>query len=281
MARSRRQAATKVSFFAFQDIITSVSGILIIIVLLMILMVDDAPPGDDQGSPHAGSVKKLAGVKEAIEKVREGITDFQNVLKGIITAPQADKIQVEIKTIESEIAKLTAVVKEKNINLDFFVMPPSDQAGDFADADAKSQEVEKELAGKTDERDKLLQTMKDMEEKLSRAKNDVFITVGSRSDSKVPVIVVVSGTGAEVFSMGKNEPEAKHEAASAPAAIKQLLGTLDPAAKYVLFYVKPSGVELFGQLRDEVVKTQFSVGYDAMAENSTPKFGPSAAVPPP
>jgi hypothetical protein len=277
MARSRRRSGARVSFFAFQDIITSVSGILIIIVLLMVLMVEEAPPGEGKGSPHAGSAQRLAGVTAALDQIREDIKKFQAVLKGLITAPRPEEIQKEIKLLEEEIAKLEAQVKEKNIHVDFHVMPPSEQAGELADAKAINQAIDKELAGKTDERDKLLDLKRELEADISKARNNVFITAGNPDDNKTPAILIVSGKGLEQFSIGKNEPEASHDAAATPAAFKQLLGALDPAGKYVLFYIKPSGIQLFGQLLEEVRKTQFAVGYDALAENATPKFGPPAA----
>ncbi len=276
MARSTRQAAAKVSFFAFQDIITSVSGILIIMVILMVLMVEDGPPAPDKGNPNAGSIKKLAGVLDDIKKIRIETANLNNVLKGLLTSPKAEEIQKEIKILEAEIARLVAVATQRNLTADFSIMQPPSQTGDAADAKANNKGVEKDLAGKTDERDKLFELKKQLEDQLSKAKNDVFITVGSLKDQKTPVAVVVSGTGIEVFAMGKNLPESKHDGAAATAAINQLLGALDPAAKYILFYVKPSGVALFDQLRNEVIKTQFSVGYDALGEASTPKFGPGA-----
>jgi len=277
MARSRRQAATKVSFFAFQDIITSVSGILIIIVLLMILMVEDAPPDDAKGTPYAGSVEKLAGVENDLAKVRDKITDLQKILKTLITAPREEEIQKEIKLLEAELANLTTQVKEKNLEVDFFVMPPSEQAGALADAGARNQAIEKELAGKTDERDKLLDVKREIEASITKARNDVFITAGSPDDNRTPTIILVSSTGIEQYSVGKNAPDAKHDAATAISSFKNLLGTMDPATSYVLFYIKPSGVPLFGQLLEEVRKTQFSVGYDALTENAEPKFGPANA----
>lgn len=205
------------------------------------------------------------------------ITDLQNVLNGLITFPREDALQKEIKLLEAAIASLTAEVTEKNIEVDFFVMPPSEQAGTKADADAKNQAIEKELAGKTDERDKLLDTKREIEAAISKARNNVFITAGRPDDNKTPAIIVVSGTGYEQYSIGSNAPEARHDAAAATSAFQQLLGTLDPATRYVLFYIKPSGIPLFGQLLEEVRKTQFAVGYDALAENATPKFGPPTA----
>lgn len=276
MARSKRRSSSQVSFFAFQDIITSVSGILIIIVLLMTLMVEDAPP-DASAHPdpnQPSSVTQLNTASGQLKDVHAEIKKYEAVVAELVTAPSPDALHQEIKTLEDEITKLTAFIKTKDADLRFLAMPGSEQAGVMADANAINQAIEKELAGKTDERDKLLDVKGEVLAALSKAKNNLFITTGPTDDKKTPAIIVVAGSGIEQYSMGKNDPEARHEAAAAPVAFTQILGTFDPASKYVLFYIKPSGIALFAQLLEEVRKTQFAVGYDALAENSTPKFGP-------
>jgi len=73
MRRSRTKSDANVSFFAFQDIITAVSGILILIVLMMVLMLrtpaGGVAPVELSETRPLEELEKLIGM--AIAKIRE------------------------------------------------------------------------------------------------------------------------------------------------------------------------------------------------------------------
>ena len=271
MSRSNRQSAPQVSFFAFQDIITSVSGILIIIVLLLSTMMDDSPETPPE-RPTAQPAGQTAGqLADQLAMLQSEITASQDVIKGTASASDPEAVRREIEALNDDIRRiLQALESDKPASIQ-----PRSQAEGMLDADkVKLDELLKMLEAAKEKLADAKKQAADVQKEIDRIRNEVFIMPGGTPDAKTPRIVVVDGSGIALHTLGKDAPDARHATADAAAQFEQFIGILNPAADALVFYLKPSGVKLFGELQEKARGRGFQIGYDALAEVALPRFGP-------
>jgi len=244
----------RVSLFQFQDIITCVSGILIMITLLLTTML-----GENQGSPSKtaasldldGLSKTLSALKEANVTLKKNVgetLDPDQVLKDTeILRSQLGDLSTKLNGIEG------AGVKIKKGETDVGM-------------------VEKQIAEQTEKNKELEKEIKDKQDKLVENANTWWLVPKLSANSKMPVLVVVSETTVTVDEFNKPQGRMNLDGAKAGDAFAELMRKYNPAAQYVVFYVKPSGIPNFVTLKEQARKAGFQVGFDAMLETVTLNF---------
>lgn len=262
-ARGRRSQGVKVSFFAFQDIITCVSGILLIVTLLMTTMITEeaaAPSGG--GEPNRA--QELTDAKQELEAA----TSAAAALQAQVVA-MTDPSTVRAQTLELKeklpVARAKAVELERKL---------AESGMDAATLSARVQQAEKELAEldrKKKERvpdvDKLAQELKEKETRAANAHNEWRLVPKLPSNSKTPVMAVISDKGLTIEEFDKPGTRVKLEKAGMQTGFAAALQKFNPAVHYFVFYIKPSGIADFATLKDIAQAQLFEVGFDALLEN--------------
>lgn len=274
----------KSNFFSFQDIIMSVTGILIVISLMLALQIDkvSANPQKTQVSgdvdPASASPSELTQLESEILNKKTQLEAMQSARR---TTASETEIQQEIIKLEDQIARLT---KQGS------TAPGTLSAnGNIKEIKSKAAEImrlrhEIEISVATLE--KLRPSLQDGTQKgillenavkeaeaavaLVRLENKKLKLIRELSDtSKEPIIVDVGGNRIVVMRFDKPEPMKMDTV----AAFERYLKVCNKEEQYFVLYVRPSGASHFEKLREVVKKAGFEIGYDATQETTDLSLG--------
>lgn len=286
MSRLRRDSAPKLSFFAFQDIITSVSGILILVVLILATDLEQASTSTGRATPQELALEQQL---EALLVERNRVIDrLQNLREALASAdvlPSASKLAADIAELKQQIESTTkqmvdgkqamaaaeAAIREQDLKLGL------NKTREEVDALRQKNE---ELAFKdATERSKLAE----LERRVALAQSQLlrvraregqlwFIPEPS-TDQREPILVVVGDGGINVDRFDKADSRSTYSAGAAAAGLQSYLKQLSKNHQFIVFLVRPSGIELFRRLRDQTRNAGFQTGYDAVGEDKKITFG--------
>jgi uncharacterized protein YfcZ (UPF0381/DUF406 family) len=274
----------KSNFFSFQDIIMSVTGILIVIALMLALQIDrvgessdpnrissDSDPGEPSDADLESLEMTLMNLKERLEvlhsaarkteseaELRMEIARIEERILGQTPHPAPEnKFQHEpheieaIKTKANEIIRLRDEIKQ------------CEEA--IAQSSASAGQASQMML-------ELEQKVKDMEAMVAsvRIKSKKLRLIRELSDTtKEPVIVDVRKK--VLMIMRFDQPQAV-----AISSLNEFYAQIRKFRKqdqYVVLYFRPSGASRFEELRQAVKNSGFEVGYDAIEEDAELALG--------
>jgi hypothetical protein len=141
------------------------------------------------------------------------------------------------------------------------------EAGDLNRAIARAA-IEPALTAAQVER--LRQRVKELSEALERMKrlNRVVYnpTVGA---GKQAWLVEVSDRSLRVAKVGETAAPLAFEGATWLDAYRQWLRNRDPAVEYFVLLIKPSGINVYGDVRDALRTNRFDIGFDVLTSDQT------------
>jgi hypothetical protein len=258
MRRRRIKSDANVSFFAFQDIITSVSGILILIVLMMVLMLRTPSGGVAPVEPsETRSPEELAKLIEtAIGKIRE------------LAADDLETGGETVAGLEAAIARLEKELDEEGDPLRRALLREVEAAAaelarireQLAASEAARETARAELA--IAERAEFLRDNQDASQ----------VWLRFNPTEKIPVILELSGAGAVLRDIRKADFRENIAAAALSGRIRELAGRHDRGSAYFVFFIRPSGVGQVAELREVLSEEGFSLGYRPLAEGAVVKI---------
>lgn len=263
MRRRRIKSDANVSFFAFQDIITSVSGILILIVLMMVLMLR-TPSGEVAPvvSSETRSLEELTKLIEtAIGKIRELAADDLETGGETVAGVEAAIARLE-KELDDEGDPLRrALLREVEAAAGELARIREQLAASEAAWEAARSKLAKVEAAIA-ERAEFLQDNQDASQ----------VWLRFNPTEKVPVILELSGAGAVHRDIRKADFRESIAAAALPGRIRELAGRHDRGSAYFVFFIRPSGVGQVAELREILSEEGFSLGYRPLAEGAVVKI---------
>lgn len=272
--RFHRSGAGTVSFFAFQDIITAVTGILVIITVLLSLSL---PETQDDAAPDTSA--ETTALRAKLEALLRRIADLRHASESTLASPQASPraLQMEVELLETELAELTAFTsaqkKSKPTETTASQLERS-MASDLAleEADqrrlaAKLQQLKEAAAAAAATRQQADAEVRQLEASLlaemDRRANLVLVRDKSRT-SKEPLVAVVSSEGATVHRFDEGTAAPLRDV----SAFRTALASFSPLDHYFVFYAKPSGVAQIERYFEAARNGGFEVGYDAIPEDA-------------
>ena len=93
------------------------------------------------------------------------------------------------------------------------------------------------------------------------------------TDQREPVLVVVGGSGITVERFDQPQSRTGYSDVQADAGLRAYCGNLSRQGQFIVFLIRPSGIELFRKLRDQARIAGFQTGYDAISEEQLIHFG--------
>lgn len=286
MSRLRRGSAPKLSFFAFQDIITSVSGILILVVLILATDLEKASTATGRATPEELALEQqLEALLVERNRVVDRLQSLREALASTDVLPSASKLIADIAELKQLIENTTkqmvdgkqamaaaeAAIREQDLKLGLNKTRE--------EVDALRQKNEELALKDAAERSKLAE----LERRVALAQSQLlrvraregqlwFIPEPS-TDQREPILVVVDGGGITVDRFDKTSSRSAYSAGAASAGMQSYLKQLSKNQQFVVFLVRPSGIELFRRLRDQTRNAGFQTGYDAVGEDIKITFG--------
>lgn len=256
----RRTQEQAFSLFSFQDIITSVTGILILVTLFLVLSIaqtKNVVEAKDESETIEALKKQIEAAKLKVATENAALTKMNDELKEIVTTAEIERRDRESKSkielLQGRLAQLNPMLKslqeaKKEI-----------EAKVQANAERKS-EIEKTS--------KQLTQIKVALEKLSENKL-VFLNV-VREAGKVPWIIEIHEKKVLVANY-ETLAEVKvfeGEIASLVKQVREWSTQRDKSTEYFVMVVHPDGIEQYSMLRRLFESEGFDVGVEILGEGS-------------
>ena len=265
------------SFFAFQDIITSVTGVLILVTLILASHLEVASDSDTQEAPDTLQ-ERLTGLIEEQTRLELESRSLSESLTAAEAQPDAAKLEDDIAAVKARIAeeqrRLDSLKTQSEVQ-----HQAARQRDDILGLTGLRDEVEKTrldaaaLASKDRraraEKDSLEHELRRAETALLRAKSrqgQLWLIPDEKATTKEPILAVVARDGVTLERFDKPESRRILSAANGASEFSRFLAEHNTNNQYVVFYVRPSGVSLFNQLSEQAKGGRFEIGFDALEE---------------
>ena len=273
-SRFSKSGANGISFFAFQDIITGTTGVLIVITIFLALNLDEVITLSTDADPAAftqemlnGALEEVVALKEQLGRLEELPVEDEATLRRMV---ENLKASVSDLAVEQEAAKNapaaeeTALAREVRVERENLTAKLLSLQDEEAAAQSAAAAATRRLAG-------LETSVKDAENLLQQArdKNNTLRLIPQRSDtSKEPLLVIMQSGRFEL----RRFDQPTSDTVNSTSALLGLLDKFPPAGHYVVVYCKPSSASSFEETTDAVRSAGFEIGYDLMPEAIDLKF---------
>jgi uncharacterized protein YfcZ (UPF0381/DUF406 family) len=274
----------KSNFFSFQDIIMSVTGILIVVALMLALQIDrvvttNPPKGiSSDDDPAATRSAELDALEVTVARLKEKL----ELLHGAARKTESEaEIKAQIARLEERVLGLSSrnpVKQDSAMSL-----------ADLAEMKAKAAEIlrmreeirqcEEAVSRFSESAADASLTMQDLEKKVreleaavivARVKSNGLRLIRELSDTtKEPVIVDVGGNSLKIMRFDK---PGIIEAMSLKDFYQVMRG-FRKQDQYFVLYFRPDGAGRFEELRQAVKNSGFEIGYDAISQDAEIALG--------
>ena len=287
MSSRLRSLDSRISFFAFADIITAVSGVLIFVALLL---------ATDLGRPthrsSAADPELEQQLRETLDQQLEADAEnrrLQELLSSVETAPDPEKLRADIGRLQSQL--VVEQRKEKAVANQMAgsaaAIATRDKALGLTDLKASIEHKNQEAEGVEKQDNQARSEIENLEQQVTRIESQllnlrerdgqVWLIPDKSTTTKEPILVTLSGAGMTIEHFDHPDQRRQSDAGNADEALKTYLRTVKPVDEYVVFLIRPSGISLFKDLVETARASGFEVGYDALEEDRQVHF----STPPP
>lgn len=282
-SRLRSLNSTKISFFAFQDIITSVSGILILVTLILATELD-RPSSQASQSADPEIERKLSETLQRQLEADARNQSLQDLLKTAETAPASEKIEADITQLRKQLAE------EKNRHAALAKQLASSQSDieardrtlgltsikdQIQQANLDTEAIKRQEARVRAEMPRLEEIVASVQStllKLHERDGKLWLIPDQSSTAKEPVLVMVSKSGIKIERFDHPDEVKTFDDASARSAFRDYLSKAKSKDQYFVFLVRPSGISQFERLLKMARDDHFDVGFDALEEDKEVYF---------
>jgi hypothetical protein len=278
-SRIRHTLGPKISFFAFQDIITSTSGILILIVLLLGTYLDSV--SNDTPAAKWESTKILENKLKQLQEEVAGLVKTVDESRISLDALDPDAVRRKIGILSNSISGLNEKIgslNQENQEKNNLRNDKISKAGLRAVAD-KVKEMEASNEQKIarcetlrQEHDWLVLKVRQSASKvaISQAdKNKIWLHPDDKPSTKAPIIVFLGEPESKAweFDSPKNQTKLPNNENEIVAKLEKFLRKFDKHGNSIVIYVQPGAVPLFNKVRGFAQdKAGYDVGWDALEE---------------
>jgi hypothetical protein len=214
---------------------------------------------------------------------------LQELLAAAETAPALEKIEADVADLRS---RLTAEQKKQSaiaaqMSKSASALQARDAALGLTDLKTTIQRTTEEGESIARQEAKARKEMDGLEQQaatvqtrlltLREREGKIWLIPDRSSTTKEPILVTVAGTGATAEAFDHPERHQYWDATVAPSSFETYLHNGKALNQYVVFLVRPSGIQLFQKLLQSARGNGFDVGFDALEENRDVHF----STPPP
>jgi hypothetical protein len=281
---------SKISFFVFADIITGVSGILIFVTLMLATDLGKPAANDSQSADPAAEQQLQETLRQQLEADARNAR-LQELIAAAETAPAVEKLESDISGLRSQLSE----ARQKQAALAARIagnqtdVLARDRTLGLTDVKSTIQRTAQETESLAKQDAKVRTEMASLEQRVGRLESQLlrmrrregqlWLIPDKSSTTKEPLLVTVAGAEATIQRFDRPDQRKELEKSGADSAFRACLGGFKPLDQFVVFYIKPSGIELFESLVQTARAMRFEVGFDAWDENTPfPHFEiPSAA----
>ena len=255
---ARRKKSMAFSLFAFQDIITSVTGIMVLVTLILALELIQ----QKESSPPVKTAQVASQTRDAVAQNEGRIQQLQDRLE----AGREQMTQVAAFDA-AHVSQQLEDLKELNDELDREL---DEYAKESAAAAARKEQAEAEQNRRASEPQTLesvtadLKRERDLIEKLRKSNRTIFKP--PEGAAKTPWLVEVTGQGLIAAQCGVSAPPKQFRNAT---ALRDFAVGRDKGSEYFVLLVKPAGLDDFRRATIYLKEAGFDVGFDLLRTEQT------------
>jgi len=271
-------------FFAFQDIITSAMAVLITVVMLLALNMGE--PGHREPSEPIPPqlTQQLASLLDELSRATADLRVAQDASAAAKLNPAA--LSGEMELMRGELASIRAISqagmkgltdKQRGDGPKIVLAELEKHKAANAAAAAQLARQREEAARSQAEMKRAGETLRELESQLlaeQAKKNELWLIPERSKTSKEPVLAVISADAVTLQRFGHPE-KSELRGGGLPAKFEDALKAYSKLDQYIVFYLKPSGVDHFDALVDSAKSAGFEIGYDAVGEEISINFSNS------
>ena len=278
MAR-REEEASAISLFSFQDIITSITGIMFLVVLLLVLiMLTSHEPSKQEVKTEDADTQEMLAQLATLQQQLAELKNIQNIV---------DKDLEKIRTlspaaIEAKLKELEKLLKQKSLELQKSALEQKKAQAELEELERKLRDLNQQLDPKLKKLKKLEEQRKNLQHKLQQKKAEIEQRKKmmeysiDNNTNKIPVLVEVSADGCQVLNVSNNQHSDLRVRGNAYESIKKLWQYLerncDPSINYVTLVVKPSGFQHVAGMTESLKQKKFERGIEILPDEKTSIF---------
>lgn len=254
----RRAAGPSITLFSFQDIITSVTGIMILVTLLMSVELiqrrqkSSAAPVTGRDTPQAATTEQLtreiAELNARLESGRRSLGQFSGTIPGQIQEQGRD-LDGLVRQLQQEAAQLQVREDKTRRSRDEALQVASRQENDLRETKERIAKLEKTVR------------------EVSSETRVVYNAVPGAN--KQAWLVELTETQIVAAAMEKSEKPRVFAGAMREADFRAWAATRDKNREYFVLLVKPSTIAVFEETRSGLRDLGFDLGYDLLAADQT------------
>ena len=261
----RSRESNRMSLFSFQDIIMSVTGILVLIALLLALFLVTPSQAN---LAHGVALRELEleldkTLREANQLAEKAVTlrlalaheqnkpDIGRLLpeltqlQALIREQQASLHEVDKELVELKAGRREEMEKLGLTELEQEIQSIRTQKKAVAESNLLDEE-------RLQEYDQQISALRDNLNTLIREADKLWVIPSTVSGGREPLLVTVSENGIVLDRFNLAGERRTFPAKDAEDALERALVDLNPSKDYVVFYIRPSGVELYKTCKKKV-----------------------------
>ena len=251
--RRRRTPSAPFSLFAFQDIITSVTGIMILVTLLIAIDLVNR----QADSPRVQTPRLNEAIREQLQRTRTAIArlsrqlqhDIRGVNRDALLKPEV--LKSKLKTLEQQNKQadrkslhLAEVSLRKQKQLQKIQQEQAKRSGDIAELRRLRKEI---------------QQKKQKLAKLVQSNRLIYNPAAITNRAKIPWLLELTGTTVRLARMGRRAPPRTF---SGEAAFEAWAANQTPSGNYFLVLFRPAATNAYQSVLDFLDEQGFQYGYD-------------------
>jgi hypothetical protein len=262
---SRKTSGPGVSFFAFQDIITSVVGIFILITILLIL---DFLQRVEASATAKEASNDAAPVIEAIQTLKD---DISRMSKDVEARSQAQSKNARINKFnrdeEFQAMKNKVAVIEQQIKKASDLSEDLEQKLESAEEESSTTESRRDkINSQESELQALLLKLKVLDQQLGELQNDSTPVFRDVSENGRFLTIIVLERGAIELKDAMTKTKESWQGSQRLDRLREWLATAELGNRQLYIVVKPGGAGDFQAMRRDLSNSNTTYGFNVSGE---------------
>ena len=259
----RKRYENPISLFSFQDIVTSVTGILILMAILLAISVITQKSINAESSANAGLAE---GLISEIQMLKTEVTDLdaraesnrQSINQWAGYSPE--QLLAEENSLKSSLDAIEATIRQNNLDL-------SQMQADYAKA-GQSPEIEKYKADKA----KMDDALEELQTELQNLNTSDRVIYNFNRAQRQPWLAQVDSK--QIVAAKAGAAGSRREFGSVSDFL-DFCESLPDNERYIVLILKPTGILAQRNIREQLHKKNIDVGVELIGETQTAIEGES------
>jgi organic radical activating enzyme len=266
-----RAGGAAVGFFAFQDIITSVIGIVIFIALLLSLFIGtEADVNRSKRIAEQASPEQLQELETLLNRLQSLQSELSSVLSLPIGNPISDAqlrefLDILVAQLEN-IRQSTINTQEGPTQIELDIQSLEKM---LQEREKRRKQIQSDLAAAQNKTQDLQDRIQDIQNAIleeEKLRNDLWIIPDKAITTKRPFLIIA---GPEEFELKSIDGRIQKSGEN----LQELLQGVSPLEHYLVFYLKPSAFTRWPGIFKAAKQLNFEVGYEPIREDQNILLG--------